>query len=364
MPRYRRGDGRVYRRGRRWYLDYYVNGERTREPTDAKTREEARILLRKRVVERDAGTIVVGAARVRFDDLAKGLLEDYRANRRRSLRNVEARVRLHLTPFFGGRRVQSITSGHVTAYVAQRQAEGAPNSTINRELACLKRMFTLGMDAEKITRRPKIRMLVEDNVRKGFFERHELDAVLAHLPEPLRPPITFAYLTGWRVPSEVLPLTWANVDLGDGTVRLDPGTTKTGKGRVIYLTEELLGILQQQDTLRHADSPLVFHRAGRPIRYPWSAWRRACEAAGLSGRIMHDLRRTAVRNMVRAGVPDQTAMKISGHRTRSVYDRYAIVSDGDLRDAARRLDVRFRPTMGTSLGTADLPGGDEATITH
>jgi integrase len=203
-------------------------------------------------------------------------------------------------------------------------------------------------------------MLRENNVRKGFFERDQYLAVLKHLPEAMRPIVTFAYVTGWRINSEVLPLQWRQVDLAAGEVRLDPGTTKNGEGRVFYLTPELQALLQAQrdraDEIQRDLSMIVQHvffhqpamkdgslgmRAGKGISGHgfYQAWRRARSKAGCPGSIPHDFRRTAIRNMVRAGIPERVAMALSGHKTRSVFDRYNIVSDGDLRAATARLSA-------------------------
>lgn len=229
---------------------------------------------------------------------------------------------------------------------------------INRELTVLKRMFSLAVEAGKLHHKPHFAMLREDNVRVGFFEREQYEAVLAHLPEAMRPVVTFAYVTGWRINSEVLPIQWRQVDLRVGEVRLDPGTTKNREGRVFYLTAELHQLLKEQrasaDEIQRQKNMIVqhvfFHRpttkagrlgslAGHRISECgfYQAWRRARTAAGCPGSIPHDFRRTAIRNMVRAGIPERVAMKLSGHKTRSVFDRYNVVSDGDLRDAARRL---------------------------
>ena len=142
-----------------------------------------------------------------------------------------------------------------------------------------------------------------------------------------------------------MPLEWRQVDVRGGEVRLDPGTTKNRDGRVFPMTAELRALLVAQraatDRVQRGGAicPWVFHRNGRPIRSFRKAWRRACATAGLPGRIPHDLRRTAIRNMVRSGMSERLAMRLSGHRTRAVFDRYDIVSDRDLRAAATLLDA-------------------------
>jgi integrase len=205
-------------------------------------------------------------------------------------------------------------------------------------------MFNLGVQAEKIHRKPYIPMLKENNVRTGFFEHGDFISFRAALPDYLQPVVTFAYYTGWRR-GEILKLTWAQVDLAEGTVRLNPGTTKNDGGRVIVLEGELLETIKAQWEKRKIVTlpgqsptllcPYVFHRNGRRISDPRKAWAKACEATGIN-KLLHDFRRTAVRGMVRAGVPEKVAMSISGQKTRSVFDRYDIVDEEDLRQAALR----------------------------
>lgn len=244
-------------------------------------------------------------------------------------------------------KVTSRTAGALTS-----------NRTINIELALLKRMFRLAYKHEKVIRVPPIEMLKEAPPREGFFEAEAYEMVRRHLPADLRAVVTIAYTFGWRIRSEVLPLECRHVDLRAGKLRLDPGTTKNGEGRLVYLTPELRGLLTEQ--LERADAlsrrterivPWVFpHLQGRYCgtrrRTIGSAWGITCERAGVPGRIPHDFRRTAVRNMERAGVPRSVAMKLTGHKTESVYRRYAIVSDSELREASRRL-------AGTISGTVD-----------
>jgi integrase len=113
-------------------------------------------------------------------------------------------------------------------------------------LTILKRTFSLAMQAGKLLHKPHIPLLREDNTRTGFFEPEQFQSVIAHLPASLRPVIEFAYITGWRISSEVLPLEWRQVDFTAGEVRLDPGTTKNGEGRVFPLTDDLRTLLETQ----------------------------------------------------------------------------------------------------------------------
>jgi integrase len=205
----------------------------------------------------------------------------------------------------------------ITVAEQRRACQGASNAEINRELTALKRMFTLATQAGKLLHAPYVPLLEERNTRKGFFELEMLHAVLAHLPTSLRPVIEFAYITGWRTPSEVLTLEWRQVDLKTGEVRLDAETTKNREARVFPITDDLRRLLeaQQQEHLRLKNSgfivPHVFVRMvakgrnrtkePRPIRAFTKAWKTACAAAGCPGRIPHDLRRTAIRNMAVAG---------------------------------------------------------------
>jgi integrase len=187
---------------------------------------------------------------------------------------------------------------------------------------------------------------MEHNVRKGFFERTASVKHREALPTEIKSVTTFAYWTGCRR-GEILSLQWHQVDLSQCVVRLEPGETKNDEARTIPLAGELLEILKMQKATRDEywpACPWVFFRAGKRIKSFGGAWENACVAAGLVNekgkptRLFHDLRRTGVRNLVRAGVPERVAMAISGHKTRSVFDRYNIVSERDLHDAAQKLN--------------------------
>ena len=153
--------------------------------------------------------------------------------------------------------------------------------------------------------------------------------------------------------SEILPLEWRQVDWTGRVVRLDPGTTKNREGRSFPFTAALEALLEAQraehDRLKSAQRivPFVFHRDGVRIRNFRRAWLSACIAAGVPARIPHDFRRTAVRNLERASVPRSSAMAMVGHKTESIYRRYAIVDAGALRDAAAKIDSALGTVSGT-----------------
>ena len=350
-----RGQGRVFQRkgSKNWQIEYWIRGRQLRESSDSPRRSDAIALLRRRTAEMVSGRLVgPQVEKTTFEELAEMLVDDYRVNGRKSLDRAKRSV-VHLRGFFGGRRALDITADRVSAYIRSR-LDGKPAAmpaTIRNELAALKRMFTLALRAGKVPMRPYFPSIAVRNTRSGFFEEPALAAVLAELPEAVRPAVEFANLTSWRI-GEVLPLTWRQVDFEGGVVRLEPGTTKNDEGRTFPFSAspELVELLSKQRKATQALEretkqivPWIFHRRGKPIRSFHHAWRSACARAGYPGRLVHDLRRTAVREMERAGVPRSVAMKLSGHKTESIYRRYAIVSEADLAEGvSRRASFRTR----------------------
>jgi integrase len=327
-----------------WWVQYSVRGKRFRESSGSSNRVDAVKLLKRRIGDASQGrTIGPQAEKTRFKQLTQMLIDDYRANGRRSLKRIKASVG-HLLAFFGDEFAMDITGDRVASYIANRQDEKAAAATINRELAALKRAFRLGEKVGKVIQRPEVSMLREDNRRKGFFEAGEYRAVVKHLPEELKPVIQTAYITGWRIASEILTRQKHHVNLEAGWLRLEPGETKNGEGRNFPLTPDLIEVLKEQlEKTRGLEQeteriiPWLFHRNGNPIRDYRGAWASACKDAGVAKRIPHDFRRTAVRNLERAGVPRSAAMAMVGHRTESIYRRYAIADEAMLKEGAIKL---------------------------
>jgi len=369
--------GHLYQRGKVWWVKYYVNGRPMRESTGTTKEQEAGRILKAREGRAAAGLPVIPRAdRIRYDEAAQDLRDHYRATGSRDLAEAEGRL-AHLDAAFRGRRLASLGQADVTAYALRRQGQGAANGTINRELAVLIRMLRLAYESSKLIRLPTMHKLKEAGPRQGFFEREQFEAVRRHLRPDLQLVATICYQLGWRVRSEVLALERRHVDLEAGTLRLEPGTTKNDEGRLCYVTPELRAMLAAQvERVRALErktgriiAALFPHLqgartrkpgqrgrvVGEPMRNFRKAWATACKAAGVAGMLRHDFRRTAVRNMVNAGVPERVAMKVTGHKTRAVFDRYHIVSPGDLQDVARRL-------AGTIPGTVTPRGVDGRSV--
>jgi integrase len=325
-------------------VQYFVKGTRFRESSNSRRRPEAEAFLRQRLEAAAQGNPVgPKAGKATFEDLAKILLDNYRANGRRSLERVEDAVG-HLRRFFERTHASQISSDFIARYVRTRQQEGAAPATINRELGALRRAFRLAQSAGKVAFRPEISMLPEDNRREDYFEAAEYQAVLDNLPEYLRPVIQTAYITGWRINSEILTRQKRHVDLDSGCLRFESSGEHDERGRSFPLHAELREVLVRQlektsELEQKIGSPILwlFHRNGKPIKDFRKAWTAACQRAGAEGKVPDDFRRTAARNLERAGVSRSAAMMMVGHRSESIYRGITLTDDSLLRESAARL---------------------------
>jgi integrase len=344
-----RGNGRIFRRSEIWWIAYYVSGQERRESSKSDNSSDARKLLKKRLKQIHGGHYVgPDEERLTVDQLLDHLVTHLETKGAKTV----VRLKSHLKPlrsFFSLDKALSVRPGDVERYVAERLKADKARATINREIGALKQAFNLARKQGSLSRVPYIALLREDNARQGFFEHADFEKVVAQLPDPINDIARFGYLSGWRR-GEIVPLRWDAVDRNAREVRLK--TSKNGLGRVLPLEGELWSLIERRWEARTVEqedgttkiSELVFHRKGEPVVDFRKAWNEAFKSAKVARRLFHDLRRTAVRNMVRAGVPQSVAMAISGHRTVSMFMRYNITSGADkveaLKKTAEHLDSK------------------------
>jgi integrase len=339
MARRPKGTGSIFQRGQIWFVQYYWRGERRRESSHSSDREKAEQLLHKRLGEIATGRYLgIAADQITVGDLIDLVIEDYKFRKLRSVSVVEWRAEAHLKSL---RKLPAakFTAAEVRRYVAHRRSERAGEATINRELAIIRRGFTLAKqgDPPLVQSVPYIPKLEEDNVREGFLEPDQYERLLEELPQRLKALYVCAYHVGTRK-GELRRLQWSQVDFDGKLLHLAARQTKGKVARSVPVYGEMERWLRKQEETCPPGCPWVFHYQAGLVGAHLRGWSEACDRAGLAGLLFHDLRRSAVRNMKRAGVQDKVAMQISGHKTRSVFDRYNIVDEGDLGDAAGKLN--------------------------
>ena len=282
-------------------------------------------------------TCTVGPQGPTLGDLIDAYLQDYQVRQFRSVSTARGRT-AHLAAFFGcAARAAGLTTHQIRQYQLARRAAGAATGTINRETSALHRMCTLAVHWGWLDTVPGFPDRLRENPpRQGFFEHPEYLAVRAHLPAPWQDILDLAYYSGWRK-QEILGLIWDEIDEAGGVIRLSPARSKTLVGRILPISPPIAEALARRRTRRDPDSPLVFHRDGITIRRWRTAWRTACQSAGVPTRFLHDCRRTAARNLIRANVPERVAMLLTGHKSRAIFDRYNIINEQELLDAGDQL---------------------------
>jgi integrase len=357
-----KGEGGLFKvKGSRFWRAQYTNhdGKVIRVSTKESVKAKARLLLQRWMSDAVRGLPPLpDAHKIRYADLRRGLIAAYIAKGNRSLTttaNGDETINglKQLDEFFGypandGPAVMQITTDKANDFAKKRLADGVGNAMVNRSLSCLRRMLYVAHEDNKIQFVPKIRLLKEPPARRGFVEQKKFDELIALLPTHLRPLVTLLYYCGVRV-NEARQIEWTQVDLDKGLIGLEEEQTKTDEPRVIPLPSILIMRLREVKP----KTGKVFSDTNLRVE-----WEKACDACKLGkrtkmepekeggfvwykykGLLLHDLRRSAVRNLRIAGNDETVIMKISGHATAEVFRRYNIVSTDDVTEAMRRLEL-------------------------
>ena len=348
------GSGGLWRRGRVWWIKYYVDRYPVFESAKTRDKKRAEDFLRQRLAEVELDQLPDASPRsLTVRDLLKGLVSDYELRGRASKKQLESRIRLHLLPLLGPIRAQEFGNRHVAAYVQQRRQQDASDAAINRELEHIRAAFKFAVDNEELSKAPKIRMLAENNVRTGFLEHSEYVALRRALPAYLVALFVVGYHIGSRL-GELLKLRWDQVDFEASQIWLERGQTKGKVARVLPIYGEMREVLVRafkERNEKYQECNLIFSREGEKIVDFRKSWAKACALAEVKGLHFHDLRRSAVRNMDRAGIPRATIRRIIGHETDAMFDRYRIVDQKDIREAGEKAEqyLKQQPTTKPSV---------------
>ena len=338
-----RGTGSIFHNGSAvWWIKFYVRGIPKRESSHSTDLKAAKKLLADRLAEVRTNTFTP-STKVRVDDLYADMVAEYKREGRKSIKHLEMRWKKHLQPFFTRLRADHLTSDLVQRYSLKRKEdEGASGPTINRELAILKRAFSLARENGKVRILPVIHMYKESTARTGFLEDAQYMKLAAECNKEglwLRALLTTAYSFAFRK-GELLSMRIRQVDLASREIRLEAGTTKNDEARMAPMTDEVFHLLTALCIGKQPDDFLFSRPNGKPVRAFRRIWKTVCTNAGVPKLLFHDLRRSGVRNLRKLGVPESVAMKISGHKTRSVFERYNIVDRNDVLDATRKLNEK------------------------
>ncbi len=335
MPRSSYGTGSLVKRGKIWYVSFWIEGKQVQKSSGSTNIQDAKKLRDQILGKKARGEIVVSeAAKVTCGELLDDLLAHYTSGNAKPTTTqvfcwcIEANLR----PYFGGVKAAALSTQRLKQYREKRKADGVGETTCNRELSILRIALNLGRKCTpaKVVTMPFFPMVLEDNARQGFLNDQQYAKLRDALPDELKPLFVTAYHTGVRL-GELLAWEWDQVDWEQSFITLKASETKTGYSRAVPILDGDMRAWLEWSLRESNGRAAVFHRDGEPIKSFRRVWIKACEEAGVPDLKFHDLRRTAVRNMRRAGVPQVVRMRITGHRTDSMERRYNIVDIDDYR---------------------------------
>lgn len=327
----------VYSRGGVYWFNFVFDGRKIQRSTKQGNRKAAidiEAAFRTALAKGEVG--LLDRERFTVSELLDRLKQRWELEAKLSPQNASLLKKAKAA--FLGKMADELSVSDLEKYAARNSKAEYANATVNRVFQCLRRAYKLAGVPW-----PKIEPLNErDNVREGFLSAEQMSKLLAVLPDDgLRDYVEFCWCTGMRK-SEAASLRWAF--LHDGQIVVPQEFCKSRKPHVIPVAGTLTAILKRREATRSFQlngvtqlSEYVFHRGdGLPVAEFRKSWKTACKKAGVGNALFHDLRRSAVRDLIRAGVSQSVAMKISGHRTSAVFQRYDIVVGEDMKQALEK----------------------------
>jgi len=352
-----RGDGRLYQRGRVWWVAWSFRGRERRESSKSRDKAVAKRLLRIRV-----GQIAKGERPSLGDhQVSVGqILDHYAADRENAGRwsSATRRSAAWVRARFGDWKVTEITLATLTPWCADMRKRYASGS-LRVHLATLKAALTSARRAGLIEHRADFPILAPGAPRKGYYRPAEALAHLAAFTDrDVADLAQFLYLAGWRL-NEGRQLVWPEVDRAGGVIVLSAERSKSREGRVLPLVGAMAALLERRWKARRLGCPYVFHVTGKPVtEYRFrSRFQAALGAAGLEKRLPHDMRRAMSRDQIRAGVSKAVAMSVTGHKDPRMFDRYNVTVLSD-QTAALLATEAYRAQAAKSDNLSDSRGAN------
>jgi integrase len=353
-----KGEGSLYLRGKMWW---YKSPDGTCRSTETRIKSVAVEWKQKFHAEQrnsEGRPLLVGAdAGITINEVLDDYISYLTLKGRKSVKIIGQVLNASIRPAFGDRKPASLTTADIEGHRAVRENHVDP-VTVNRELAYLRAAMNNGMVRQtprKVKSVPYMPMADEShNVRTGFVEVPGYQKILQELPVSLKALFVCGYHVSTRK-GELKNIIWPQVDFDENVIVLEPADTKTGKGRFLPIYGDMGEWLKKQKAIRDAEFPncpwvffwqtvdcMLGHGGVRTV--PGShvqkfdaSWKAAVKRAGYEGLLFHDLRRSAQRNMRKAGIDQSIRMKISGHKTDSMERRYNIVDIEDVKEAGKQM---------------------------
>jgi integrase len=341
----------IYRRGKSWYYDFEYRGERYAGCIGPVSKTVAKEVLARKKAEAVEGRYISPAKQPSplFEEIAVEYLQYYRANRRPRSAERHQRALTVLATGFSGKRLTEITPFLTEQYKRRRKDAGRSAATINRELTCLKHLFTMAITWGKASMNPAtpVRLLREEHNRTRFLTTEEEERLLAACSLSLRPLVLTALYTGFRL-SELLSLTWQDVDFSRRLMTVQAAYAKNGETRSAPMTATVTEALQTLPQALHSPMSVFLTRKGTPYRYLTKVFNTACRKAGLTDVTFHNLRHTFASRLVMAGADLPTVQALMGHKNIRMTMRYAHLSPEHKRAAIALLES-FRTESPTNF---------------
>jgi integrase len=335
------------------YFAFYQGSKQKFVNTKTNDPEQAyrQLLDARGQVDRGERMLPSEVSRMRYEDLKQILIDYYREKKPDSLYQRRSedggtedtfRGADKLDEFFKRCPVPEITASKIQEYSKWRRRAGDASGTIRRQLGALRSAFYRAKALDRLTDNhiPTFELPADSAPRKGFIDLQGFATLRDAMPEHLRPAMTFLYFSGCRI-GAAMKITWEMVSKDCSEIELPGEIVKNKEALTLPLVgplEEIATTLKELRKKFPKSKDVVFNF--RNFRF---AWNKTCDRLGLGrfdkklrhyeGLKPHDFRRSAARNLIKAGVDRRTAMKITGHKTEAIFERYNIKTTDDVKEA-------------------------------